>query len=81
MTGFTATGWTFVFFSLSMANDTVNCQDQWMGDGRTRSKQYGSDTEGLNRNTQRKTRPSATLPNPKQTSENEPGPPRWEGGN
>jgi len=65
MTGFTATGWTFVFFSLSMANDTVRCRDQWLGDGRSRSKQQGNDTYGENRSTQRKTRPGATLFNPK----------------
>jgi hypothetical protein len=67
MTGFTATSWTFVLFSLSMANDAVNCRDQRLGEGRTSSKQYGNETDGENCNTQRKTRPGAKLPNPKQT--------------
>lgn len=67
MTEFTAIGWTFSFFSLSKANDAVKCRDQWLGDGRTSSKQQGNDTDGENRNTQRKTVPGATFFNHKET--------------
>jgi hypothetical protein len=56
-----------VLLSLSMANDCVNYRDQWLGEGRTSSKQYGSETNEENRNTQRKTRPGGKMSNPKQT--------------